>query len=296
MHANLKLKQGEVQLRSLLSGAYTASGPRGTSGTPAANARETYYSLACAPTASDRGNKQLELALAFGSLGTRSLFGLFGPLGGLLWMLDRPLFVILLHFSIVSSPVEAESLLGVFCAFCRLLGVLRLLFAHGVSSFFPLETSGTLHCFFCCTRPEHMTQARAPTCAARRPAEFGPSDLALSSEGHIVDHGRRFFGGRGYGLAHCQGLLAHQQRCHPKLLGTRRDLGSLAGYPKIFALDLEPVCDLLEPPLSPLCKLFVVHLGFLLQRLSRILLREPPTVPRAPRCGSPQSFGPPSRA
>src|SRR5215204_2602123 len=141
MHANLKLRQGEVQLRSLLSGAYTASGPRGTSGTPAANARETYYSLACAPTASDRGNKQLELALAFGSLGTRSLFGLFG-------------------------------------AFCRLLGVLRLLFAHGVSSFFPLETSGTLHCFFCCTRPEHMTQARAPTCAARRPAEFGPSDLA----------------------------------------------------------------------------------------------------------------------
>src|SRR5215211_6393269 len=82
MHANLKLRQGEVQLRSLLSGAYSASGPRGTAGTPAANARETYYSLACAPTASDRGNKQLELALAFGSLGTRGLFGLFGPSAG----------------------------------------------------------------------------------------------------------------------------------------------------------------------------------------------------------------------
>jgi hypothetical protein len=59
-------------------------------------------------------------------------------------MLDRSLFVILLHFSIVSSPVEAGNLLGVFCAFGRLLGVLRPLFAHGVSSFFPLRTSGSL--------------------------------------------------------------------------------------------------------------------------------------------------------
>jgi len=59
-------------------------------------------------------------------------------------MLDRSLFVILLHFSIVSSPVEAENLLGVFCAFGRFLGVLRPLFAHGVSSFFPLKTSGSL--------------------------------------------------------------------------------------------------------------------------------------------------------
>ena len=124
------------------------------------------------------GNKQLKLALAFGSLGPRSLLGLFGPLGGLLWMLDRSLFVILLHSSIVSSLVEAGSLLGVFCAFGRFLGVLRPLFAYGVSSFFPLKTSGSLHCFFCCTRPEHMTQAKAPTGAARRPAEFGPSDLA----------------------------------------------------------------------------------------------------------------------
>src|SRR5215217_2823463 len=155
------------------------------------------------------------------------------------------------------------------------------------------------HCFFCCTRPERITQARAPTGTARRPAELASSGLCalgLSFEGQDVGQALRFFGGRGYSLAHCQGLLAHQQRCHPKLLGTRRDLGSLAGYPKTFALDLEPVCDLLEPPLSPLCKLFVVHLGFLLQRLSRILLREPPTVPRAPRCGSPQSFGPLSRA
>jgi len=108
------------------------------------------------------GNKQLKLALAFGSLGPRSLLGLFGPLGGLLWMLDRSLFVILLHFSIVvPSPVEAGSLLSVFCAFCRLLGVLRPLFAHGVS-FFPLKTSGALHWFFCCTHPERITQPSAP--------------------------------------------------------------------------------------------------------------------------------------
>jgi hypothetical protein len=94
----------------------------------------------------------LELAAAFGPLGPR------GFLGGLPWMLDRSLFVILLHFSIVSGPVEAGSFLGVFCAFCRLLGVLRPLFAHGVSySFFPLKTSGSFHCFFCCTRPERMT-------------------------------------------------------------------------------------------------------------------------------------------
>jgi hypothetical protein len=71
------------------------------------------------------------------------LLSLFGPLGGLLWMLDRPLFVILLHFSIFSSPVEAGSLLGVFCAFGRLLGVLRpLFFTHAASSFLPLRNSG----------------------------------------------------------------------------------------------------------------------------------------------------------
>jgi hypothetical protein len=57
-------------------------------------------------------------------------------------MLDGPLFVIRLDPSIVSSPVDAGSLLGIFCTFGRLLGVLRPLFAHGVSSFFPLRTSG----------------------------------------------------------------------------------------------------------------------------------------------------------
>jgi hypothetical protein len=92
----------------------------------------------------DRDNERLELAAACGSLGTRGFLSLFGPLGRLLWMLDRPLFVILLHFSIVSSAVEAGSLLGVFCAFGRLLGVLRPPFAHGVSSFFPLRISGAL--------------------------------------------------------------------------------------------------------------------------------------------------------
>jgi hypothetical protein len=70
------------------------------------------------------------------------LLSLFGPLGRLLWMLDRPLFVILLHFSIVSGPVEAGSLLGVFCAFGWLLGVLRPLFTHAASSFLPLSNSG----------------------------------------------------------------------------------------------------------------------------------------------------------
>jgi hypothetical protein len=57
-------------------------------------------------------------------------------------MLDRPLFVILLHPSIVSGPVDAGSLLGFFCAFGRLLGVLRALFAHDASFFFPLRSSG----------------------------------------------------------------------------------------------------------------------------------------------------------
>src|SRR5215217_930216 len=142
------------------------------------------------------------------------------------------------------------------------------------------------HCFFCCTRPERMTQPRAPTGTARCPAELGPA-LGVSFEGQDVGKDRRFFGGRGYSLAHCQGLLAHQQSCHPKLLGTRRDLGSLTGYPKIFALDLEPVCDVLEPPARPLCKLFVIHSGCLLQRSSRVLLGAP-TLPRAPRCESPQ--------
>jgi hypothetical protein len=58
-------------------------------------------------------------------------------------MVDRPLFVILLHPSIVSGPVEAGSLLGVFCAFGWLLGVLRPpLFTHAASSFLPLSISG----------------------------------------------------------------------------------------------------------------------------------------------------------
>jgi hypothetical protein len=88
---------------------------------------------------SDGGNKQLKLTLPFSSLGTRGFFSLFGSLGRLLWMLDGPLLVILLHPSIVvSGPIEAGGLHGVFCAFGRLLGVLRPLFAHG-ASFFPLR-------------------------------------------------------------------------------------------------------------------------------------------------------------
>jgi hypothetical protein len=56
-------------------------------------------------------------------------------------MLDGPLLVILPHPSIVfSGPIEAGGLLGVFCAFGRLLGVLRPLFAHAASSFFPLRS------------------------------------------------------------------------------------------------------------------------------------------------------------
>jgi hypothetical protein len=57
-------------------------------------------------------------------------------------MLDRPLLVIRLHPSIVSSPVDAGGLLGIFCTFRWLLGVLRPLFAHAASFFFPLRTSG----------------------------------------------------------------------------------------------------------------------------------------------------------
>jgi hypothetical protein len=45
-------------------------------------------------------------------------------------MLDRPLFVIRLHPSIVSSPVDAGGLLGFFGAFRRLLGVAGTFFAH----------------------------------------------------------------------------------------------------------------------------------------------------------------------
>jgi hypothetical protein len=70
------------------------------------------------------------------------LLSLFSSLGRLLWMLDRPLFVIRRHPFIVCSPLDARSLLGFFCAPRRLLGVLRALFAHAVSSFSPLRTSG----------------------------------------------------------------------------------------------------------------------------------------------------------
>jgi hypothetical protein len=78
--------------------------------------------------------------LTFGTLG---LFGPLGSLGRLLRMLDGPLLAILPHPSIVfSGPLEAGYLLGFFCAFSRFLGMLRALFAHGASSFFPLGASG----------------------------------------------------------------------------------------------------------------------------------------------------------
>src|SRR5215203_4318595 len=64
------------------------------------------------------------LAVVFGSLGTR------GSLSWLLWMPYRPLLVIRWHSSIVSSPVDARSLLSFFGTFGWLLGVLRALFAH----------------------------------------------------------------------------------------------------------------------------------------------------------------------
>jgi hypothetical protein len=69
------------------------------------------------------------------------LLSLFGSLGRLLWMLDGSLLIILLHPSLVADPLDAGSLLGFFCAFGRLLGMLRSLFAHG-ASFFPLKASG----------------------------------------------------------------------------------------------------------------------------------------------------------
>jgi hypothetical protein len=71
------------------------------------------------------------LALVFGSLGTRGSLSFFCSLGWLLWMLYRPLLVIRCHPSIVSSPVDARSLLSSFFGtFGWLLGVLRALFAH----------------------------------------------------------------------------------------------------------------------------------------------------------------------
>jgi len=53
-------------------------------------------------------------------------------------MLDRPLFVTRRHPFTVCSLLDARSLLGFFCAFGRLLGVLRAFFAHAVSFFYPL--------------------------------------------------------------------------------------------------------------------------------------------------------------
>src|SRR5215212_10313223 len=82
-------------------------------------------------TLSGRGNRQLRLASAFGSLGAK---GFFGSLGRLLWMLYGPLLVLLLHPPIVFfGPLGAGSALGLFRAFGRLLGVLRPLFAHRAS-------------------------------------------------------------------------------------------------------------------------------------------------------------------
>jgi hypothetical protein len=87
--------------------------------------------------ASDRGDRRLKLARAFGSLGAK---GLLGPLGRLLRVLSVALLVILLHPTIVFfGPLGAEGL-GLSCAFGRFLGVVWSLFAHRISSFFPLLT------------------------------------------------------------------------------------------------------------------------------------------------------------
>jgi len=80
------------------------------------------------PDLSDRGNEHLELAATFSSPGTRGFLSLFSPLSGLLRMLHRLLFVICWHPFIISSPLDARRLLGFFCAFRWLLGVLRALF------------------------------------------------------------------------------------------------------------------------------------------------------------------------
>ena len=88
------------------------------------------------PVLSDRGDNRLKLARAFGSLGSKSLFG---SLGRLLRMLDGPLLAILLRPSLVySGPLGAGGLLGVSFTFGRLLRMLRPLFAHD-ASFSPLK-------------------------------------------------------------------------------------------------------------------------------------------------------------
>jgi hypothetical protein len=48
-------------------------------------------------------------------------------------MLYGPILGILLHPSTVSGLFGARGILGFFCAFGRLLGMLRSLFAHGAS-------------------------------------------------------------------------------------------------------------------------------------------------------------------
>src|SRR5215208_1092459 len=71
------------------------------------------------------------LAVVFGSLGTRGSLSFFCSLSWLLWMFYRPLLVIRWHPSVVSSPVDARSLLSSFFGtFGWLLGVLPALFAH----------------------------------------------------------------------------------------------------------------------------------------------------------------------
>ena len=87
------------------------------------------------------------------SLGWRRLIGaqdidtksLIGSLGRLLWMLYGTLLVIRRCPLIFRSPLGARSLLGFFCAFGLILGVLRPLFAHGASFYFRLGLAD--HCF-----------------------------------------------------------------------------------------------------------------------------------------------------
>src|SRR5215207_1618531 len=116
-------------------------------------------------------------------------------------------------------------------------------------------------------------------------SESLPRCSTLRFQGEVLgDHQR---GGLSLLSGNGHGLIAHQERPHPEFRGPCLSLQGLAVNAEPPSIAFEAVGHLLEPPPRPLCKLFVLQLGCLLRRSSRVL-RGASTLPRAPRCRSPQ--------
>src|ERR671910_2025461 len=137
---------------------------------------------------------------------------------------------------------------------------------------------------------------------APTPRPSGPTERMACAEASGLRLERRGFGqglGRTGGwsllLAHRQGLLAHQERCNPHLLGPRPRSRGLPVYPEPPRILFGVIGHSLQPPSHPPRELFVLHARRLSkgaritrQPAGRAAAWPPRAPPRAPCTGSPR--------